>query len=67
MQTKTKKFFRELKRIDTHKDYLWKRIYELRCEITDFVLINTMSDSEYRPATYWKALKVKAILISSLL
>ncbi len=63
MKINPKKYFKELKRIDNHKDYLWKRIYELRCEITDFVLINTMSDSEYRPATYWKALKVKAKLI----
>ena len=63
MQTKAKKLYKDLRRIDSHKDYLWKRIYDLRCEITDFVLINTMSDSEYRPATYWKALKIKANLI----
>ena len=63
MQAKAKKLYKDLRRIDIHKDYLWKRIYELRCEITDFVLINTMSDSEYRPATYWKALKVKANLV----
>ena len=59
---KIKSYYDQLLRIDRHKDYLWKRIYELRCEITDFVLINTMSDSEYRPATYWKALKFKAKL-----
>ena len=60
MQTKTKKFFRELKRIDTHKDYLWKRIYDLRGEITDYVLVNTIDNKENKPVTHWKALKVKA-------
>ena len=62
---KARKLYKDLRRIDSHKDYLWKRIYELRCEITDFVLTNTINDQAlpYRPATYWKALKVKANLV----
>ena len=65
MQAKAKKLYKDLTRIDKHKDYLWKRIYELRCEITDFVLTNTINDQAlpYRPATYWEALKVKANLV----
>ena len=39
-----KKYTKDLRRIDRHKDYLWKRIYELRCEITDYVLTNTIND-----------------------
>jgi len=65
LKTKLKNYYDRLVRIDRHKDYLWKRIYELRCEITDYVLINTMNNQAlpYRPATYWKALKIKANLV----
>ena len=66
MQTKkTKSYYDKLRRIDKHKDYLWKTIYDLRHQITDYVLKNTINNEAlpYKPLTHWKALKLKAHLI----
>ena len=57
---KIKSYYDRLKKIDKHKNYLWERIYALRCEITDYVLVNhKMPDAN----KHWKALKFKAKLI----
>ena len=63
--TKIKSYYDKLRRIDKHKDYLWKTIYDLRNQITDYVLKNTINNEAlpYKPATCWKALKFKANLI----
>ena len=57
---KIKNYYDQLIQIDRHKDYLWDRIYNLRSEITNYVLINhNMPDAN----KHWKALKFKAKLI----
>jgi hypothetical protein len=57
---KIKSYYDRLKKIDKHKNYLWERIYALRCEITDYVLVNhKMPDAN----KHWKALRFKANLI----
>ena len=63
--TKIKSYYDKLRRIDKHKDYLWRTIYDLRTQITDYVLKHTMDNQAlpYKPATCWKALKLKAHLI----
>ena len=57
---KIKNYYDQLIRIDRHKDYLWDRIYNLRGEITDYVIIN---HNQRNIDKHWKALKVKAKLI----
>ena len=57
---KIKSYYDQLIRIDKHKNYLWERIYKLRGEITDYVLINHNTRDVDK---HWKALKVKAKLI----
>jgi hypothetical protein len=57
---KIKNYYDQLIRIDRHKNYLWDRIYNLRGEITDYVLVN---HNRRNVDKHWKALKVKAKLI----
>ena len=54
---KIKNYYDQLIRIDRHKNYLWDRIYNLRGEITDYVLVN---HNRRNVEKHWKALKVKA-------
>tara|TARA_R110000751_G_scaffold35534_1_gene87257 strand:- start:233 stop:496 length:264 start_codon:yes stop_codon:yes gene_type:complete len=64
MKINPKKYFKELKRIDSHKDYLWNRIWDLRQEITRYVLININNDTYHMDkVNHWEALRFKAKLI----
>ena len=66
MQAKAKKLYKDLRRIDIHKDYLWKRIYELRCEITNYTLLNGPKSIIQRREdrlNHWDTLIHKAQLI----
>tara|TARA_R100001510_G_C7447140_1_gene73742 strand:+ start:81 stop:377 length:297 start_codon:yes stop_codon:yes gene_type:complete len=40
MRIDIKKAYKDLKRINKHEEYLWDRIWELRCEITNYTLIH---------------------------
>tara|TARA_R100001163_G_C5033326_1_gene173019 strand:+ start:553 stop:822 length:270 start_codon:yes stop_codon:yes gene_type:complete len=40
MKINIKKVYNDLTRVNKHCDYLWNRIWELRCEITNYTLLN---------------------------
>ncbi len=66
MKIDIKKAYKDLKRISKHEEYLWNRIYELRCDITNYTLLNGPKSIIQRREdrlNHWDTLIHKAQLI----